>query len=158
VQAHAAEKRRKNRSAAQRKAQSARIKAYWAERRRKIPEEAKGNAKRSRKTSKKSADLTAPAVAPGKKQTVPREIPKLSMCLLASIFTSTAGRGRWKIENETFNTLKNQGYHFEHNYGHGEQHLATALAMLLMLAFLMDQIQQLCCRSFVGYGGSWGRK
>jgi hypothetical protein len=25
------------------------------------------------------------------------------------------GRARWKIENETFNTLKNQGYHFEHN-------------------------------------------
>ena len=26
-----------------------------------------------------------------------------------------AGRARWKIENETFNTLKNQGYHFAHN-------------------------------------------
>ena len=24
-------------------------------------------------------------------------------------------RARWKIENETFNTLKNQGYHLEHN-------------------------------------------
>nr|WP_198246747.1 hypothetical protein [methane-oxidizing endosymbiont of Gigantopelta aegis] len=23
-------------------------------------------------------------------------------------------RARWRIENETFNTLKNQGYHFEH--------------------------------------------
>ena len=33
------------------------------------------------------------------------------------------GRARWKIENETFNTLKNQGYHFEHNYGHGTQNL-----------------------------------
>jgi hypothetical protein len=42
------------------------MKAYWAETRRKIPEEAKGNAKRSRKTSKKSANLTAPAVAQGK--------------------------------------------------------------------------------------------
>ena len=59
-----------------------------------------------------------------------------------------AGRGRWKIENETFNTLKNQGYHFEHNYGHGERHLATALVILMMLAFLIDQIQQLCCSSF----------
>lgn len=28
-----------------------------------------------------------------------------------------AGRARWRIENETFNTLKNQGYNFEHNYG-----------------------------------------
>jgi hypothetical protein len=59
-----------------------------------------------------------------------------------------AGRGRWKIENETLNMLKNQGYHFEHNYGHGERHLATVLAMLMMLAFLTDQIQQLCCSSF----------
>ena len=25
------------------------------------------------------------------------------------------GRARWKVENETFNTLKNQGYHFEHS-------------------------------------------
>jgi hypothetical protein len=52
------------------------------------------------------------------------------------------GRARWKIENETFNTLKNQGYHFEHNYGHGYKHLATVLALLMMLAFLVDQIQQ----------------
>jgi hypothetical protein len=27
------------------------------------------------------------------------------------------GRARWRIENETFNTLKNHGYHFEHNLG-----------------------------------------
>jgi len=52
------------------------------------------------------------------------------------------GRSRWKIENETFNTLKNQGYHFEHNFGHGKQHLASNLAQLMMLAFLFDQIQQ----------------
>jgi len=58
------------------------------------------------------------------------------------------GRARWKIENETFNTLKNQGYHFEHNYGHGEQHLSVVLAMLMMLAFLVDQAQQLCCALF----------
>lgn len=37
---------------------------------------------------------------------------------------------------------------FEHNYGHGERYLATALVMLMMLAFLIDQIQQLCCGSF----------
>lgn len=59
-----------------------------------------------------------------------------------------AGRARWKIENETFNTLKNQGYHFEHNYGHGEQYLATVLAMLMMLAFLIDRIQERCCELF----------
>lgn len=59
-----------------------------------------------------------------------------------------AGRARWKIENETFNTLKTQGYNFEHNYGHGEKHLASVLAMLTMLAFLVDQIQERCCKLF----------
>jgi hypothetical protein len=53
------------------------------------------------------------------------------------------GRARWKVENETFNTLKNQGYHFEHNYGHGQRHLTVVLALLMMLAFGVDQIQQL---------------
>lgn len=52
------------------------------------------------------------------------------------------GRARWRIENETFNTLKNQGYHFEHNYGHGSKHLAVVLALLMMAAFLIDQVQQ----------------
>jgi len=58
------------------------------------------------------------------------------------------GRARWKVENETFNTLKNQGYHFEHNFGHGQQHLSTVFAYLMMLAFLIDQIQQHCCELF----------
>jgi hypothetical protein len=54
------------------------------------------------------------------------------------------GRTRWRIENETFNTLKNQGYHFEHNYGHGYEHLGEVFAFLMMLAFLIDQVQQKC--------------
>jgi len=58
------------------------------------------------------------------------------------------GRARWKIENETFNTLKNQGYNLGHNYGLGEKHLATVFTMLMMLAFLVDQTQQLCCALF----------
>jgi len=58
------------------------------------------------------------------------------------------GRARWKIENETFNTLKNQGYNLEHNYGHGHNNLSTILAMLMMLAFLADQIQQIACPLF----------
>ena len=58
------------------------------------------------------------------------------------------GRSRWKIENETFNTLKNQGYNFEHNYGHGYQHLAPVLALLMFLAFLFDQMVQHCSRPF----------
>jgi hypothetical protein len=58
------------------------------------------------------------------------------------------GRARRKIENETFNTLKNQGYHFEHNYGHGHQHLSANFALLMMLAFLVDQVQQLASPLF----------
>ena len=58
------------------------------------------------------------------------------------------GRTRWKIENETINTLKNQGYHFEHNFGHGQKNLSVVFAMLMMLAFLVDQTQQLCCPLF----------
>lgn len=59
-----------------------------------------------------------------------------------------AGRSRWRIENETFNTLKNQGYNLEHNYGLGKQHLSAVFAHLMMLAFLVDQVQQLCCPLF----------
>jgi hypothetical protein len=58
------------------------------------------------------------------------------------------GRARWKIENETFNTLKNQGYNLEHNYGHGAKNLSVVLALLMMLAFLVDQTQQWCCPLF----------
>ena len=68
------------------------------------------------------------------------------------------GRARWKIENETFNTLKNQGYHFEHNYGHGEQHLSVVFATLMMLAFLVDQTQQLCCALFRAVWAKLGSK
>ena len=60
------------------------------------------------------------------------------------------GRSRWKIENETFNTLKNQGYNLEHNYGHGKQHLSTVLATLMMLQFLIDQVQEVACPLFKG--------
>lgn len=56
-----------------------------------------------------------------------------------------AARARWKIENETFNTLKNQGYNFEHNYGHGNNNLCSVMTMLMLLAFLIDQVQYLCC-------------
>lgn len=58
------------------------------------------------------------------------------------------GRARWKIENETFNTLKNQGYQFEHNFGHGKKNLHTVFAFLMMLAFLIDQVQEATCGLF----------
>ncbi|MDL2216291.1 transposase [Desulfovibrio sp. OttesenSCG-928-M14] len=46
-------------------------------------------------------------------------------------------RARWKIENETFNVLKNNGYHLEHNSGHGQQTLSALLVTLNLLAFTM---------------------
>lgn len=52
------------------------------------------------------------------------------------------GRAKWKIENETFNTLKNQGYQLEHNFGHGEKYLYSVFAALMMLSFLIDQVQE----------------
>lgn len=67
-----------------------------------------------------------------------------------------AARCRWKVENETFNTLKNQGYHIEHNYGHGEKHLSFNFFLLNMLAFFMHQIFELtdtlyqACRQKLG--------
>lgn len=51
-----------------------------------------------------------------------------------------AGRTRWKIENETFNTLKNQGYHVEHNFGHGQENLSYNFFLLNVLAFFIHQI------------------
>jgi hypothetical protein len=72
------------------------------------------------------------------------EISKRNVVELAS-----CGRARWKIENETFNTLKNQGYNFEHNYGHGSKNLANLLAIIMMLVFLIDQIQELANQVFI---------
>lgn len=58
------------------------------------------------------------------------------------------GRARWHIENETFNTLKNQGYQFAHNFGHGYKNLSHVFGLLMFLAFLIDQVQQRCCGLF----------
>jgi hypothetical protein len=52
-------------------------------------------------------------------------------------------RARWKIENECFNTLKNGGYHLEHNFGHGEVNLAFNFLLLNLLAFFIHQILEL---------------
>lgn len=41
-----------------------------------------------------------------------------------------AGRTR------TTTRLKTKGYHFEHNFGHGKQHLSNLFATMILLAFL----------------------
>jgi Transposase DDE domain len=61
---------------------------------------------------------------------------------------SRIGRMRWKIENEVFNTVKNHGYHIEHNYGHGVKNLSYNFFLLNMLAFFMHQIFELTDRCY----------
>ena len=75
-------------------------------------------------------------------------ITDLKLCRDNVYHVMRGGRGRWKIENETFNTLKNQGYQLEHNYGDGQKQLTTVFGMLMMLAFFVDQVQELCCGLF----------
>ena len=50
------------------------------------------------------------------------------------------GRTRWKVENENNSVLKTKGYHLEHNFGHGQQHLASLLLSLNLLAFLCHTV------------------
>jgi hypothetical protein len=49
---------------------------------------------------------------------------------------AACGRARWKIENETFNVLKTNGYNLEHNFGHGKQTLASIFLTFNLLAFV----------------------
>ncbi|MCE2522299.1 MAG: hypothetical protein J4F49_03645 [Rhodobacteraceae bacterium] len=59
-----------------------------------------------------------------------------------------AGRARWRIENEMFNVMKNKGMNLSHNYGHGNRNLSSVLVGLMVLTFLIDQIQERCCRVY----------
>jgi hypothetical protein len=56
---------------------------------------------------------------------------------------TAAGRCRWKTENENHNVLKTKGYHLEHNFGHGQEHLASCLLTLNLLAFLFHTVLHL---------------
>jgi hypothetical protein len=60
----------------------------------------------------------------------------------------TDGRARWKTENENNNTLKNQGYHLEHNFGHGNKNLCNVLAMLNLLAFLFHTVLAMTSKAY----------
>ena len=54
------------------------------------------------------------------------------------------GRARWRIENEIFNTLKNQGYNLGHNYGLGKKHLSAVFMHLMLHTFFVGQVQRFC--------------
>jgi hypothetical protein len=58
------------------------------------------------------------------------------------------GRARWKIENENNNTLKTQGYHLEHNFGHGKKYLSAILAAMNILAFLFHTMLEFMDRKY----------
>lgn len=71
-------------------------------------------------------------------------------------------RSRWKIENECFNTLKNQGYKIEHNFGHGKENLCFNVYLFTLLAFyfhqifeLTDSLYQACRKKFGSKRHMW---
>jgi hypothetical protein len=68
------------------------------------------------------------------------------------------GRGRWKIENEHFNTHKNGGYHLEHNFGHGEKTLATVFYFLNLLAFVAHRVLERSDRVYGRCRELWPRR
>jgi len=72
---------------------------------------------------------------------VNREVP-------APFYERLGGKFLRPTHHETFNTLKNQGYQFEHNFGHGYKYLSTVMAYLMFTAFLIDQIQEFACKHF----------
>ncbi len=67
-------------------------------------------------------------------------------------------RKRWKIENECFNTLKNQGYCIEHNYGHGKENLCFNMYLFTLLAFYFHQIFELTDRTYQACRKKFGSK
>ena len=68
------------------------------------------------------------------------------------------GRARWKVENENNNVLKTKGYHIEHNFGHGHQHLASLLLSLNLLAFLFHTILDLVNEQYRAIRQKLGRR
>lgn len=76
------------------------------------------------------------------------------------------GRCRWKLENHGFNVLKTKaclersrkGYHFEHNYGHGQHNLASLLLTLLLYAFLCHTIFALTLPAYAQVRQALGRR
>jgi hypothetical protein len=53
---------------------------------------------------------------------------------------AACARARWKIENESFNVLKNNGYNLAHNFGHGKKYLAMIFATMNLLVFAFHTV------------------
>lgn len=89
------------------------------------------------------------------KQTIFAWVTNLPISTDNAYEIARAGRTRWKVENELFNVIKNKGYNLEHSYGHGKQFLCSTLGGLMLLAFLIDEIQELACRLFQAARGAY---
>jgi hypothetical protein len=82
-----------------------------------------------------------------------KAVTSLNVQLLAE-----CARTRWKIENEHNNTLKNQGYHLTHNFGHGDLHAGEIYCILILLAFLHHGLMILCDRQYMKTRACFGRR
>jgi hypothetical protein len=82
-----------------------------------------------------------------------KKITKENIELLAS-----CARGRWKIENEHNNVLKNRGYNLEHNFGHGKRHAAEIFLLLNLLAFLFHTILEMGDEGYQKARATFGRR
>ena len=82
------------------------------------------------------------------KQTIFAWVTNLPLNAENAYEIARAGRTRWRVENELFNVIKNKGYNLEHSYGHGKQYLCSTLGGLMLLAFLIDEVQEMACRLF----------
>lgn len=60
---------------------------------------------------------------------------------------SALGRARWRIKNEVYRTLKTVTG-LEHNHRHGKQHLMGNFILLMLMAFMLDQLQMLGSEEF----------
>ncbi len=58
---------------------------------------------------------------------------------------ANSARARWKIENESFNILKNKGYNMEHNFGHGHKGLSNLLLTMNLIAFAFHTVCDQVC-------------
>jgi hypothetical protein len=68
------------------------------------------------------------------------------------------GRARWKVENENNNVLKTKGYHLEHNFGHGQAHLASVLLSFNLLAFLFHTVLDLVDERYQAIRAELGKR
>jgi hypothetical protein len=68
------------------------------------------------------------------------------------------GRARWKIENEGFNLLKNNGYHMQHNFGHGCDGLSNTLMTLNLIAFAFHSVCDHLCEAWKTARSQYSRR